>query len=61
MELFPKLTTYLDTVSTYRRKFKCILSDHHRLKLDVNNRKLTNSWKLNNSLLNEKLIKTEIN
>jgi hypothetical protein len=36
----------------------CILSVHHRLKLDTNNnrnnRKLTNSWKLNNSLLNEK-------
>ena len=36
----------------------CILSDYHRIKLDTNNnrnnRKLTNSWKLNNSLLNEK-------
>lgn len=34
----------------------CILSDHHRLKLDINNRnnrKLTNSWKQNNSLLNK--------
>ena len=35
-----------------------ILSDHHRLKLDINNkrndRKLTNSWKLNNFPLSEK-------
>ena len=31
-----------------------ILSDHHQLELDINNnRKLTNSWKLTNSLLNE--------
>jgi hypothetical protein len=33
------------------------LSDHHGLKLDIKNnrtnRKLTNSWKLNNSLLNK--------
>ena len=32
----------------------CIVSDHHRLKLEINNRILTNSRKLNNSLLNEK-------
>ena len=40
----------------------CILSDHHELKLSINrnNRKLTNSQKLNNSLLNEKRIKAEI-
>jgi hypothetical protein len=41
-----------------------ILSDHYRLKLDINNsrnnRKLTNSWKLNNSVLNEKRVQTEI-
>jgi hypothetical protein len=34
----------------------CILSDHHRLRLffnnNINNRKLTYTWKLNNSLLN---------
>jgi len=34
-----------------------ILCDHHRLKLNINNnrnnRKLTNSWKLNNSLMNK--------
>jgi hypothetical protein len=43
----------------------CILSDHHdELKLDINNRNnrtLTDSWKLNNSLLNKKWIRnTEI-
>ena len=42
----------------------CVLSDHHRLKLDINNnrnnRKLTNLRKLNNSLLNEKCVKTKI-
>jgi len=34
----------------------CILSDHHRLKIYINNRnnrKLTNSWKLNYPLLKE--------
>jgi hypothetical protein len=35
----------------------CILSDYHGFKLDLinnrNNRKLTNSWKLNTSLLNK--------
>ena len=41
----------------------CILSDKHRIKKDINNinkRKLTNAWKLDNSLLNEKWVKTEI-
>lgn len=41
----------------------CILSDHYDLMLDGNNmnrRKVTNSWKLNNSFLNEKVVKTEI-
>ena len=42
----------------------CILSDQHKLKLNINNnrnnRKLTNSWKQNNSLLNEEWIKTKI-
>lgn len=36
----------------------CIRSGHHRLKLDIhtnrNNQKLTNSWKLINSLVNKK-------
>jgi hypothetical protein len=36
------------------------LSYHYRLKVDIrNNRKLTNLWKLNNSLMNEKWVKKE--
>jgi hypothetical protein len=42
----------------------CILSDHQRLRLDfnnnLNNRKPTYSWKLNNSLLNDNLAREEI-
>jgi exonuclease III len=41
-----------------------ILSDHHRLRLifynNKNNRKLKLMWKLNNTLLNDNLIKEEI-
>ena len=42
----------------------CILSDHHRLRLIFNNntnsRKPTFTWKLNNTLLNDFLVKDEI-
>jgi hypothetical protein len=42
----------------------CILSDHHRLRLIFNNkitnRNLTFTWKLNNTLLNDTLVKEEI-
>jgi hypothetical protein len=42
----------------------CILSDHHSLKLvfntNKNNRKQTYTWKLNNALLNDNLVKEEI-
>ena len=42
----------------------CILSDLHGLRLiviiDVNNRKSTFMWKLNNTLLNDNLVKKEI-
>lgn len=41
----------------------CIISDNHELKLDFNNRnhrKLTNSRKLNNSLLNNICVKEKI-
>jgi hypothetical protein len=42
----------------------CILSDHHGLRLifnnNVNNRKPTFTWKLNNTLLNDSLVKEEI-
>jgi hypothetical protein len=41
-----------------------ILSDHHRLRLifnsNINNRKPTFMWKLNNTLLNDNLVKEEI-
>jgi hypothetical protein len=42
----------------------CILSDHHGLRLifnnSINNRKPTFTWKLNNTLLNDTLVKEEI-
>jgi hypothetical protein len=42
----------------------CILSDHNRLRLifnnNINNRKPTFTWKLNNTLLNDSLVKDEI-
>jgi hypothetical protein len=42
----------------------CILLDHHRLRLifnnNTNNRKLTYTGKLNNTLLNDNLVKEEI-
>jgi hypothetical protein len=42
----------------------CILSDHHRLRLifnnNINNREPTFTWKLNNPLLNDYLVKDEI-
>jgi hypothetical protein len=42
----------------------CILSDHHRLRLifnnSINNRKPPFRWKLNNTLLNDTLVKEEI-
>jgi hypothetical protein len=41
----------------------CILSDHYRLRLifnnSINNRKPTFTWKLNNTLLNDFLVKDE--
>jgi exonuclease III len=40
------------------------LSDHHRLRLifnnNINNRKPTYTWELNNNLLNDNLVKDEI-
>jgi exonuclease III len=42
----------------------CIQSDHHRLRLifnnSINSRKSTFTWKLNNTLLNDTLVKDEI-
>ena len=42
----------------------CVLSDHHGLRLTfnnkINNRKPTHTWKLNNTLLNDTLVKEGI-
>jgi exonuclease III len=42
----------------------CILSDHHALRLvfnsNINNKKPTYTWKLNNALLNDNLVREEI-
>jgi exonuclease III len=41
----------------------CILSNHHELRLvnsNKSNRKPTYSWKLNNALLNDNLVKEEM-
>jgi hypothetical protein len=42
----------------------CILSDHHGLRLifnnNINNGKTTFTWKMNNTLLNDNLVKKEI-
>jgi hypothetical protein len=42
----------------------CILSDHHRLRVifnnNINNRKSALTWKLNNTLLNDNLVKEEM-
>jgi hypothetical protein len=42
----------------------CTLSNHHGLRLifnnNINNRKLTYTWKLNNNLLNDNSVKEEI-
>jgi hypothetical protein len=44
--------------------FPCILSDHHGLSLifnnNINNTKPTFTWNLNNTLLNDTLVKEEI-
>ena len=40
-----------------------VFSDHNEMKLEINNRKkfgtLTNTWKLNNKLLNNQWVKEE--
>lgn len=54
--------TNLNKQKKIKRKL-CILSKHHELKLDINNsnnRKVSKSWKLNNSLLNIKWVKSEV-
>jgi hypothetical protein len=60
----PKLT--ITGLNRYKKIeiIPCILSDHHRLRLvfnrNKNNRKPTYTWKLNNTLLNDNLVKEEI-
>ena len=43
---------------------KCLLSGHSGIKIEINNRKLTgksqNTWRLNNTLLNNTEVKEEI-
>jgi hypothetical protein len=65
----PKLTIKLDTkqASIYKKIIEtvpCILSGHHVLRLifnnNINNRKLTFTWKLNRTLLNDTLVKEGI-
>ena len=52
--------------STYKKNIEiiqCTLSDYHELRLilnnNINNRKPTYTWKLNNTLLNDNLVKEE--
>jgi hypothetical protein len=54
------------SLSKYKKieKKPCILSDHNALKLEINNKnsskKHTNTWKLNNTLLNNEWVTDEI-
>jgi hypothetical protein len=66
---FPQIIHIIDHKSGLNRYknieiVPCILSDHHGLKLifnnNINNRKPTFMWKLNNTLLNDTLVKEEI-
>jgi endonuclease/exonuclease/phosphatase family metal-dependent hydrolase len=55
-----------ETLSKYKKIeiMPCILSDHNRLKLELNkknkDKKHAHSWKLNNSLFNEQWVIDEI-
>ena len=66
---FSKINHIIGDKTTLNRYKKieiipCILSDHHCLRLVFNNsknyRKLTYTWKLNNSLLSDNLVREEI-
>ena len=66
---FSKTDHIIDHKTTLNRYKKieiipCILSDHHGLRLvfnsNKNNRNPTCTWKLNNALLNDNLVKEEI-
>ena len=64
----PKLTIELvikqASADTNIEIVSCILSDHHGIRLifnnNINDRKPTYMWKLNNTLLNDNLVKEEI-
>jgi hypothetical protein len=65
---FSKIDHILGLKASFRKYkieiIQCILSDHNTLKLEVNNhnssKKHANSWKLNNTLLNDQWIINEI-
>ena len=68
-DTFSKIELIIDHKKSLKRyKYieivPCILSDHHRLRLifnnNMNNRKPTFMWKLNNTLLNDALVKEGI-
>jgi type I site-specific restriction endonuclease len=58
------VTKQASTVTKNIEIVPCILSDHHVLRLifnnNINNRKPTFMWKLNNTLLNDTLVKEGI-
>ena len=71
--LLEMLTTKIDHIISHKtglNRYKkieiipCTLSDHHRLRLvlnsNKNNGRHTYTWKLNNALLNNNLVKEEI-
>jgi hypothetical protein len=62
MEHILRLKASLKKHQTIQITF-CIISDHHGLNMEINNlrkhRKFLYQWKLNNSLLIEKWIKTK--
>lgn len=66
MELSSKLTTYKASLKRKKetKTTPCIFSDNHELKLDSNNRKktrkLTDSWKLSNSLCTKSRSKQKV-
>ena len=68
-ETFSKIDYILGNKANFHRYKKilvttCVLSDHHGIKLEFNNksntRKSTNPWKLNSQLLNHPWVKEEI-
>jgi hypothetical protein len=59
------IISYKISLNRYKiETIPCIPSDHHRLRLafsdNINNRKPSYMWELNNALLNDNLVKEEI-